>query len=172
MIRLTRNPTLPPTTSPPNLPAENLHNAINPQSMTRLIVPRTWIQHSSRNALALKPGVVETFLNLKADSLGDVDFDLDAPVHIPGAEVLRGVEGARGAGAAAGTIISHRVPVLGLIFVRDMILSRVRATTLFQGLFDWEVQDRLNPDSASPAFDSTGVGALVFGLHIIPDPSG
>ena len=40
------------------------------------------------------------------------------------------------------------------------------------GTFDGEVQDRLKPYIVSPAFDSTGVGALVFGIYIIPDPSG
>ena len=133
IIPLTRNPTPPPTAPPPNIPMGNLQNSTSPQGMTQLIVQRARIQRSSRNALTLQLGVVEILSDLKADFLDDVDFNLGGPGDTPWVAVLRGVEGARGAGAAVGTVncvIVHRVLVLGLIIVRDVVLCRVSAITL------------------------------------------
>ena len=44
--------------------------------MTQIIVPRTRIQHSSRNALTLQPSIVNVFLDLNAEFLDEVEVIL------------------------------------------------------------------------------------------------
>ena len=104
IIRLAREPAPAPAAPPANVPVEDLHHAARPQGVAQLVVPGAGVQDGGGGAFALEPGVVDVLLDLEADLLHDVHFNLVTPGDAPGAAVLDGVLGARGAGACAGAV--------------------------------------------------------------------
>ena len=148
---------------------EDLHHATGPERMTQLVVPCTGVQYSGGYAFAFQPGVVDVFLDLEADFLHDVHFDFVAPRDAPGAAILRSVLRAGGAGACASAVdgvVFHRCPCLGLVIVRDVVLCWVSARCLLDGWLTEAEQDKMRPYDIGPAFDTAGIGTLIFRVHI------
>lgn len=106
--------------------------------MAQLVIPSASIKHSSGDALALEPGIVDIFLEFETDFFDDIDFDFVAPGDAPGAAILDGVLGAGGACAGEGAVdcvFFHGCPGLGLVFVGDVELCRVSAAIFPYGFF-------------------------------------
>lgn len=125
IIRLAREPAPAPTAPPANVPIKDLHNAASPERMAQLIVPSASIEHSRGNAFALEPGVVDVFLDLEANFLHDVDFDLVTPGDAPGTAVLSCILRAGGADAGAGAIdcvLFHGCSCLCLVLIAHVEL--------------------------------------------------
>ena len=125
VIRLARPAAPAPAAPPANVAVKDLHDAAGPERVTLLIVPGAGVQDGGGEASALAPGVVDVLLDLEADLLHDVDFDLVAPGDAPGAAVLGRVLGAGGADAGAGAVdgvLIHGRPGLGLVLIGDVVL--------------------------------------------------